>query len=211
MRALEQINEVNWGKHIIFLLIFISIAGLFAFFYLLPIIERYKIQVVEFKRSENLDSQIAKNIANLEQNRDLLLDKNMAVFKHLRNEIDLNNFKNELKKYLDSVKITKLEQVYDKDSIVISNIKISGILRKIGDIKALFDFITSLNQSSRISFPIELKKQNSALKIEFIMQIYNSKYNLNNELDSMNPAPKASMQKNTSDVTLDIAPNEEKK
>ncbi|RDU65508.1 hypothetical protein [Helicobacter sp. MIT 14-3879] len=179
MRFIEIINEIDWGKNVIFLILYINIIIICVFFYLIPMLDTYRTTVAEYKKMYNLDMQVKNTLGQLNKNNNNTLKENAVIFKNLRSNIKIENIQNYVNKYLSNAKLEDLETKELENNIKINTIKIYGNANSINNIIELINNLTSLDASIRVFFPLVIHKKQNILYLEISIAIYTSTYMLN--------------------------------
>lgn len=178
MKFLDFLNEVDWSKNIIFFIIYIIIILFCLAFYFIPIMQNHKAQTLDYKRMQNLDDAINKNINKLQQDMDSTIKDNTNIYQNMRNKIDITKLEEYIKKYLNNITIKDNGIIESNNNTLIQNISIQGYTKHTKDIVNFISNIKDLNNSIRIGFPINIIKQKDNLKVDLIIQIYYSNHKL---------------------------------
>lgn len=171
---LNFIENVDWNKNIIFLILYVSIIVMCAFFYLFPIMDSYKSAIMEYRKTNILDTQINTTLSHLQQTQDSFLKDNEDIFNRLKKSIDMSEIRQFVASHIKDVKITDLGVINGENGIKIQTLKINGKTNNIKHIKSLIANISTLENSIRIAFPISIHKDKNMLFVEISMMIYNS-------------------------------------
>lgn len=183
MRIFDFINDIDWSKNIIFFILYMTIISLSVIFYLAPIIQNHKLQTQDYKKSQNLQSSINKNMALLQDNLEKITRENNVIYKSMRHQINLKDIEKYLADFMTHITITD-NGVESKDNDTqIQHITISGNIKGTRNLISLFENIDKLGNSIRIAFPLKIEKQNNAshtLKATFGFDVYYSNYPIQN-------------------------------
>lgn len=176
MKFLDFLNDVDWGKNIIFLIIYMLITMSSVLFYLMPIIDNHKIQTINYKKTQNLDQTINENISLIKNNMQSMLKNNQKIYDNMRNKINMEELKQYIDNYLSNATIIDEGMSAENNDIQINKINIIGNAKNTKDIMNLIEKLENLNNSIRIGFPINITKQNNILKVEISIKVYYSFY-----------------------------------
>ena len=174
MSFLNFIDSVDWNKNIIFLIVYVSIVALCAFLYLFPIMDSYKSAIMEYRKTNILDTQINTTLTQLQTQQDSFLKDNAEIFTRLKKEIDISKIRQFVASHIKDVEIDDLGVIDAENGIRIQTLKITGKTSDLKQIKNLIANISTLENSVRIAFPISIRKENNSLFVEMSMMIYNS-------------------------------------
>lgn len=175
MNFFDFIEHIDWNKNIIFLILYICIVVLCVFVYLFPLMDHYKASVVEYRKTEILDTQINSALSHLQRTKSELLRENAATFARLDKKFDLSQVQKYADSYLTGAKIKDLGVRDSENGIKIRTLEISGESRNLGHIKNFVTNIEALENSVRVAFPIIISKDSprGALKVRLSIMIYN--------------------------------------
>lgn len=179
MSFLNFIDSVDWNKNIIFLIVYVSIVALCAFLYLFPIMDSYKSAIMEYRKTNILDTQINTTLTQLQTQQDSFLKDNAEIFSRLKREIDISEIRQFVASHIKDVAIDDLGVIDAKNGIRIQTLKIKGKTSDLEQIKSLIANISTLENSVRIAFPIIIYKKGNTFFIEMNLQIYNAESNAN--------------------------------
>lgn len=174
MSIFNFIDNVDWNKNIIFLLLYVSIVALCVFLYLFPIMDSYKSAIMEYRKTNILDTQIHTTLTHLQQTQDDFLQDNISIFQKLKKEPNISEIRQYVASHIKDSEIADLGVVNGENHIKIQTLKINGKTNNIEHIKNLIANISTLENSIRIAFPIIIKKDKNMLFTEISMMIYNS-------------------------------------
>lgn len=164
--------DINRNKSIIFLLVYVFVVIAFVYFYLIPVLDSYKIANSKYERITHIESELKEL-----DNKTSALESNKNI-SNLRNMLTINDIKDYANKFFQNVKVQE-DGISDmKDSLKSTNIKIFADTK---DTNSIIAFITNLNMlkaSVRASFPLIITKKDKILSLEISLIIYNSTYNL---------------------------------
>lgn len=176
MRFLDLINDINWGKNITFLLLYICIVIACVYFYLIPTLDTYKIANSEYKKANSLNTQVEASLNQLDKSKAATLKANEEVFSNLREKVSLDALREYASKYFYDIKLQAGESKSLQDDIQTTSIKIYAKSKGIDSIIAFIKNLDMLKASIRASFPLVIKKQDGYLSLEITLIIYNSSY-----------------------------------
>lgn len=175
----DLINSIDWNKNIIMLIMYSVIIMIYTNSYLMPIIDDHKINLMEHKRSNSLENQINLNKNSVEKQLKEKLEQARDIYDWLRKDADVDSIKEYMvKKHMSHVKIQKLDNHIMNDEIEITKFQISGELAKSTDIIGLISNINEVKNSIKVSLPINIRKEANKIKVDFIIDVYHSTYNL---------------------------------
>lgn len=176
MSIFDIIDNVDWNKNIIFLVLYITIVVICIFIYLVPLMDNYKSVIMEYRKTNILDNQINTTLDRLKGSEKDILKDNAVVFERLHSEMNAKDLQKYATSYIKGAKVEDLGVVDAENSIKIHSFKITGQTRKLANIKNLLANISTLKNSVRIAFPITISKdeRRGILEFEIAIMIYNS-------------------------------------
>lgn len=176
MRIFDIINNVDWNKNIIFLVLYITIVVLCVFLYLTPLMDTYKSTIMEYRKTNILDNQINVTLDKIKGNEDSILRENLSVFERLSRKITAKELQKYAISFIDGVKVNDLGITNAENDIKIHSFKITGQTKSISNLKNLLGNLSALQNSVRIAFPIIISKdeKRKILDIEITLMAYNS-------------------------------------
>ncbi|MDE6885858.1 MAG: hypothetical protein K2P17_02280 [Helicobacteraceae bacterium] len=180
MKIFDFLNEIDWTKNIIFLLVYISVIIVCVYFYLIPTIDSYKAQMLDYKKALNLENQIKQNLTQASQDRENVIDGNLHIFSNFRNKLNIETINKIANQYFFNVKIQNLG-TEDKPSneLEITTIRINANSKNTNNIIKFLNSLSSLEYSIRIAFPIKINKSDYGdLDIALSLMFYNSTHEL---------------------------------
>lgn len=180
MKIFDFLNEIDWTKNIIFLLVYISVIIVCVYFYLIPTIDSYKAQMLDYKKALNLENQIKQNLTQASQDRENVVDGNLHIFSNFRNKLNIETINKIANQYFFNVKIQNLG-TEDKPSneLEITTIRINAKSKNTNNIIKFLNSLSSLEYSTRVAFPIKINKSDYGdLDIELSLIFYNSTHEL---------------------------------
>lgn len=176
MRIFDIINNVDWNKNIIFLVLYITIVVLCVFLYLTPLMDTYKSTIMEYRKTNILDNQINVTLDKIKGNEDSILRENLSVFERLSRKITAKELQKYAMSFISGVKVNDLGITNAENGIKIHSFKITGQTKSISNLKNLLGNLSALQNSVRIAFPIIISKdeKRKILGVEITLMVYNS-------------------------------------
>lgn len=172
MRFLNFIDNIDWNKNIFYLIIYVSIIVLCAFFYLFPIMDNYKSAVMEYRRTNVLDAQIEGTLASLNTAQEKFLNENVEIFTKLAKAVDEAEIRAFASNYLKEINISDLGVKNGENNLKIHHFKLEGKARNLAQIKDLIANISTLPNTTRIAFPLIIRKKANTFFIDMELWIY---------------------------------------
>lgn len=180
MNFKELINGIDWNKNIIMLIIYSAVIVVYIHYYLMPIVNAHKENIINYKRANNIENKISINKSEIENKLKEKLEQTRITYKELRKNIEIKEIQEYIKKYISNVNIKEIGKQIIPEQIEITTLKITGELKKSIDIIDLVNNINNVKNSIRVSLPIDIKKDSNKIKVDFIIDIYRSTYKSNN-------------------------------
>lgn len=176
MSVFDIIDNVDWNKNIIFLILYVTIVVMSVFLYLVPLMDNYKSVIMEYRKTNILDNQINTTLDKLKGNEDSILQDNIAVFERLGQKADIKAIQKYARTYIKGAKVEDLGVAQAENGITIHSFKITGQARSLSNIKNLLANLSHLENSVRIAFPITIAKNEKRriLNTEISIMIYNT-------------------------------------
>lgn len=113
MKLLDALYDIDWGKNVLMLIIYIcTIFGIFEF-YFRPILEEHKAQVFKIKGTYYLDNQMQKQVQDARNRLEEAIVSSLdarILFKQRLSNADLMDI---LNKYFTNISISSLEETKD--------------------------------------------------------------------------------------------------
>lgn len=179
----DFIDNIDWNKNIIFLILYMSIIVLCVYIYLTPVMDSYKSAIMEYRKTNVLESQLDSALNNLQKQQEVFLSENIEVFKRLAKEVDSAEIKVFASNYLKVIKISDLGIKNGENGTKIHRFKLEGKSQNLAKIKDLIANISTLPNITHIAFPLTIRKNASTFFIELELWIYslesNVKFNAN--------------------------------
>ena len=166
----DFIDNIDWNKNIIFLILYMSIIVLCVYIYLTPVMDSYKSAIMEYRKTNVLESQLDSALNNLQKQQEVFLSENIEVFKRLQIVPKQEEIHAYMMKYLRNVKVVELG--VSGDEIKIHRFKITGRTPNIMNIKNLITDISTLKTSAKIAFPLSIRKDKKMLFVEMEVEVY---------------------------------------
>lgn len=166
----DFIDNIDWNKNIIFLILYMSIIVLCVYIYLTPVMDSYKSAIMEYRKTNVLESQLDSALNNLQKQQEVFLSENIEVFKRLQTLPKQEEIHAYMMKYLRNVKVAELG--VSGDEIKIHRFKITGRTTNIINIKNLITDISTLEASAKITFPLSIRKDKKTLFVEMEVEVY---------------------------------------
>lgn len=176
MKFFNFLNDIDWSKNIILFIVYILIILFCLAFYFIPIMQNHKIETLDYKRIQSLDTAITNNENALQQDLDSILSKN--DHHNIRNKIDMQKLEKYIKTYINNAVILDNGIQDSANNIKIQNISIQGYTKHTKEIMDFINNLENLNNNIRIGFPIDIAKQGDNLKVNLYINIYYSDYEL---------------------------------
>lgn len=176
MSIFDIIDNVDWNKNIIFLVLYITIVVLCVFIYLMPLMDNYKSVIMEYRKTNILDNQINTTLDRLKGSETDILRDNMEVFERLQHKLSAKDLQKYARTHIKGANVEDLGVVEAENGIMIHSFKITGQTRRLLDIRNLLSNVKALPNSVRIAFPITITKdeRRGVLEFEVALMIYNS-------------------------------------
>lgn len=176
MSIFDIIDNVDWNKNIIFLVLYITIIVLAVFIYLVPLMDNYKSVIMEYRKTNILDNQINTTLDRLKGSEINILRDNMAVFERLQHNLSTKDLQQYANAYIKGANVEDLGVAEAENGIKIHSFKITAQTRKLSNVKHLLTNISTLQNSVRIAFPITITKdeRRGVLNVEISLMVYNS-------------------------------------
>ncbi len=176
MSIFDIIDNVDWNKNIIFLVLYITIVVLCVFIYLVPLMDNYKSVIMEYRKTNILDNQINTTLDRLKGSETEILRDNMEVFERLQHKMTAKDLQKYARTHIKGANVEDLGVVEAENGILIHSFKITGHTRKLLNIRNLLSNVRELQNSVRIAFPITITKdeRRGVLEFEVTLMIYNS-------------------------------------
>lgn len=176
MSVFDIIDNVDWNKNIIFLILYVTIVVMSVFVYLVPLMDNYKSVIMEYRKTNILDNQINTTLDRLKGNEDSIFQDNIAVFTRLGQKADIKAIQKYARTYIKGAKVEDLGVAQAENGITIHSFKITGQARSLSNIKNLLANLSHLENSVRIAFPITIAKDEKRriLNTEISIMIYNT-------------------------------------
>lgn len=166
----DFIDNIDWNKNIIYLILYMSIIVLCVYIYLTPVMDSYKSAIMEYRKTNILESQLDSALNSLQKQQETFLSENVEIFKQLQivpKQEEINAY---MMKYLRDVKVAELG--ISGDEIKIHRFKITGRTPNIMNIKNLIIDISTLEASAKITFPLSIRKDKKMLFVEMEIEVY---------------------------------------
>ncbi len=176
MSIFDIIDNVDWNKNIIFLVLYITIVVLCVFIYLVPLMDNYKSVIMEYRKTNILDNQINTTLDRLKGSETEILRDNMEVFERLQHKMTAKDLQKYARTHIKGANVEDLGVVEAENGILIHSFKITGQTRKLLNIRNLLSNVRELQNSVRIAFPITITKdeRRRVLNAEISVMVYNS-------------------------------------
>lgn len=185
MKLFDFVNDIDWSKNIVYLIVYILIISFCALFYLLPIIQNHRTQTFDYKKSQNLESNINLNIDALNRELQATMTQNATIRQNMRNHIDLKALEKHLSAFMTRLKVSDLGIHESDEHIQIQRVSVSGHITSTTKLIALIESLDGLENSVRLAFPLDIQKPQNArngLNVSFALHIYYSTYALEGDL-----------------------------
>ena len=170
----DFIDNIDWNKNIIFLILYVSIVVLCVYIYLFPVMDSYKSAIMEYRKTNVLESQLDSALSSLQRQQNTFLDENAEVFTRLAKAVDIAEIRAFASKYLKENKISDLGIKNTENDIKIHRFKLEGKSQNLTQIKDLIANITTLPSIARIAFPLTIHKTSNTFFIEMELWIYSA-------------------------------------
>lgn len=179
----DFIDNIDWGKNLIFLIVYAGIVSLCIFIYLVPIMDNYKSAIMEYRKTNILDNQINTTLERLKQSEANLVRENSAVFTRLGREVDLKELQTFARTHIKGAKVADMGIAEAENGIAIHSFKITGQTRSLASVKNLIASVSGLESSVRIAFPITIHKRQgrNTLEFEMTIMVFNAKRDISVE------------------------------
>lgn len=176
MSIFDIIDNVDWNKNIIFLVLYITIVVLCVFIYLVPLMDNYKSVIMEYRKTNILDNQINATLDRLKGSETDILRDNMEVFERLQHKLSAKDLQKYARTHIKGANVEDLGVVEAENGILIHSFKITGQTRRLLNIRNMLSNVRALQNSVRIAFPITITKdeRRGVLEFEVALMIYNS-------------------------------------
>ena len=176
MSIFDIIDNVDWNKNIIFLVLYITIVVLCVFIYLVPLMDNYKSVIMEYRKTNILDNQINATLDRLKGSETDILRDNMEVFERLQHKLSTKDLQKYARTHIKGANVEDLGIVEAENGILIHSFKITGQTRRLLNIRNMLSNVRALQNSVRIAFPITITKdeRRGVLEFEVALMIYNS-------------------------------------
>ena len=176
MSIFDIIDNVDWNKNIIFLVLYITIVVLCVFIYLVPLMDNYKSVIMEYRKTNILDNQINATLDRLKGSETDILRDNMEVFERLQHKLSAKDLQKYARTHIKGANVEDLGVVEAENGILIDTFKIMGQTRRLLNIRNMLSNVRALQNSVRIAFPITITKdeRRGVLEFEVALMIYNS-------------------------------------
>ena len=176
MSIFDIIDNVDWNKNIIFLVLYITIVVLCVFIYLVPLMDNYKSVIMEYRKTNILDNQINATLDRLKGSETDILRDNMEVFERLQHKLSAKDLQKYARTHIKGANVEDLGVVEAENGILIHSFKIMGQTRRLLNIRNMLSNVRALQNSVRIAFPITITKdeRRGVLEFEVALMIYNS-------------------------------------
>ena len=168
------ISNIDWGKNVLMLILYISIVVLGVIFYLFPIIQSHKAQTIDFKKAQNLNQTISGNANFLKNNLESLLAK--STHDDIRNVLDVAELKEHIALFIDRLRLEDRGIEYLANKLHKRTLIIHGETKDTRQIVRLIDNLANLHSSMRVGFPLNITKNGATLSVDFVIEIYHSDY-----------------------------------
>lgn len=175
----DFIDNIDWNKNIIYLILYVSIVALCVYIYLSPVMDSYKSAIMEYRKTNILESQLDSALDNLQKQQEIFLSENIEIFKRLQNIPKQEEINAYVMKYLRNIQVADLG--VSGDEIKIYRFKITGRTPNIMNIKNLISDISALEASTKITFPLSIRKNKNMLFVEMEVEVY-AKHSLQSEI-----------------------------
>lgn len=179
----DFIDNIDWGKNLIFLIVYAGIVSLCIFIYLVPIMDNYKSAIMEYRKTNILDNQINTTLERLKQSEANLVRNNSEVFARLGREVDLKELQTFARAHIKGAKVADMGIAEAENGIAIHSFKITGQTRNLASVKNLIASVSELESSVRIAFPITINKRQgrNTLEFEMTIMVFNAKRDISVE------------------------------
>ena len=177
MNFIDAINSIDWSKNIIMLVVYTSIIMICSNAYLIPIVEEHKDYLLNQRRINNLFNRIDSEVSNLQKQFELQFKQNKDVYDNIRKAINTEDVRKYLSQYISNIKVEPKNTTKEGD-ISITSLHISGSIEKSENIIDLINKLNNLDNSVRISFPLDIKKNKNKLDLDFYILLYYTEYEI---------------------------------
>jgi len=158
-------------KLLIFLMLFLVVLTMFLLIYIIPVMKEYKTNKASLKKYEVLYKKTKKEAKYLKEKKELLKQKYHESLKKYNEKFAKEDLKKYLESFISDITISNRKQK--------NTFEVKGTIK---DINSFLDSIDSLNKYKnivKVSFPIEIKKDEKSYKISFFVTVVNKELKSN--------------------------------